>query len=182
MKVSNFGVPGYTTEDVLSQLKIDVVKNKLKQANMIFLYIGTNDFRKSAKYKFASINQKQVEAGKHKFSENLHHILKRIRTENDSAPIFVFGLYHPYTEYQNQKQILHLINNWNTEIAEVSSNYGPTKFIPTIDLFSGKPKKSYFSDSLHLNASGYKLMADRVLSEISDSESFLSNKQNNIDE
>ena len=166
IQMSNFGVPRYSTEDVLTQIKIGKVKREIKQADYILLYIGTNDFRKSAKYHFSSINQKKVDAGRKKFSENLHLIFEKIRTENSVAPILVIGLYHPYTEYKNQEQILRLINKWNTEITEVAFLYGPTKFVETLDLFSGKAKKSYFSDSIHLNAAGYELIANRVFKEM----------------
>lgn len=166
IQMSNFGVPRYSTEDVLTQIKIGKVRKEINKADYILLYIGTNDFRKSAQYTFSSINQKKVAEGRINFSKNLHHIFEKIRIENSVAPILVIGLYHPYTEYKNQEQILRLINQWNTEIAEVALLYGPTKFVATLDLLSGKPKKSYFSDSIHLNAAGYELIANRVFKEI----------------
>ena len=40
-------------------------------------------------------------------------------------------------------------------------------FVPTLDLFKNKPKKRYFSDSLHPNPAGYQLIADRLFKKFS---------------
>ncbi len=104
-----------------------------------------------------------MKQGRSEFSVNLQQILDKIRNENGNVPIFMMGLYNPYNQYNNQKPIHEEINNWNREMIRVSSDYEPIMFIPTIDLFEGKAKHKYFSDSLHPNAAGYELISKRLL-------------------
>ncbi|MGJ7922344.1 GDSL-type esterase/lipase family protein [Neobacillus sp. LXY-4] len=162
IQMSNFGVPKYTTADILTQLKDKKVRREIRGSDYIILFIGTNDLRKSAEYKFADLNHNRVNKGKHQFTQNLNLILDIIRRENSKAQIICLGLYDPYTQYRNHQEILGVINKWNSEITIAASRHKPSMFVPTIDLFSDKPKKSCFSDSLHLNAAGYELIANRL--------------------
>lgn len=162
VKLSNFGIPRYTTDDILQQLKKEQIRRSINTAHYIVLYIGTNDFRVCADYKFSKLKMKDMNRGKQKFSNNLHQILTNIRTENKSAPIVVMGMYHPYTQYHNEKEIYGVIREWNKEINRTVSQFNETTFVPTADLFLEKPKQSCFSDSLHLNGYGYELMANRL--------------------
>jgi lysophospholipase L1-like esterase len=161
--LKNYAIPGYTTEDLLNQLKNKKMRQQVKKADYLILFIGTNDFRKSAEYVFQPLDFKKMSEGKAKFSSNLHQILKKIRVENSQAPILVLGLYHPYVEYSNEQEIRGVIEGWNHEIKMVTEGFDATYFVPILDLFVDKAKKQYFSDSLHPNAAGYELMAERVL-------------------
>jgi lysophospholipase L1-like esterase len=166
VQVSNFAIPRYTTENILRQMQDRIIQMQIKKADYIILYIGTNDFRKSAGYKFNHLNVKKINDGELKFSVNLLQILQKIRTENPDAPIILLGLYHPYVEYQNQQDILQLIEQWNDEIVDVIGDFDQTYFVPTLDLFKNKPKNIYFSDTLHPNPAGYQLIADRLLEKV----------------
>lgn len=171
VKVSNFAIPRYSTDKVLEQLKDEKINAKIKKANYIILYIGTNDFRKSANLQFNPLDVKKINEGKVIYTTNLNKILENIRMENPVAPIFVLGLYQPYVEYSNHQEILSTIKDWNEGIANVVGNFERTYYVATLDLFQDKPKSTYFSDSLHPNPAGYQLIANRlsekVLKEIS---------------
>lgn len=150
----------------MDQLQDRKIKKQIKKAHYIILYIGTNDFRKSARYKFNQLNVKKINEGELKFSANLHKILVNLRNENSAAPIIVLGLYHPYVEYPNQQEILTFIELWNSAMVDVIGVVDQTFFVPTLDLYKNKPKNIYFSDSLHPNPSGYQLIADRLLKKV----------------
>jgi lysophospholipase L1-like esterase len=165
VKVSNFAIPRYSTDKVLEQLQDKKINAQIKKANYIILYIGTNDFRKSAKHQFNPLDLKRINDGKVIFTTNLNKILEKIRIDNSMAPIFVLGLYQPYVEYSNRKEILSTIKDWNDGIVKVAGNFNRTYFVATLDLFQDKTKSNYFSDPLHPNPAGYQLIADR-LSEI----------------
>jgi lysophospholipase L1-like esterase len=166
VQVNNFGVPKYTTEDILRLLNERKVKKAIKKADYVILYVGTNDFRQSAGYKFHQLHVEKINKGKQKFLVNLNAILERFRSGNPSAPIIVLGLYQPYIEYQNSAEIEALIEDWNSEINYLTGNFDKTYFIPTLDLFADKPKETYFNDLLHPNPNGYELIAGRVLEKI----------------
>ncbi|WP_078546611.1 GDSL-type esterase/lipase family protein [Litchfieldia alkalitelluris] len=161
--LKNYGIPKFKTTDILTQLKEHKIQNSVQSSDYIILNIGTNDFRKSADYTFESIQENEITEGKLKFQKNLDLIFKQLRRVNPSSPIFVMGLYNPYTEYQNEDELHSLIADWNKVITIVSSKYNNVTFVPTIDLFYGELKKEYYSDSLHLNPKGYELMANRLL-------------------
>ncbi|WP_147535262.1 GDSL-type esterase/lipase family protein [Bacillus marasmi] len=162
IKISNFGIPKYTTDDTLRQLRDKQISAAIHSADFVIVYIGTNDFRKSAQYKFEQLPNKRMNSGKIHYINNLERILTEIRKENEQATLIVFGLYHPYTEYQNSVQIQKLIEEWNEEINQTANHYRPSQFIPTIDLFLMQPKVHLYSDSIHLNSAGYELIANRL--------------------
>ncbi|MDF2857675.1 MAG: hypothetical protein K0Q87_3526 [Neobacillus sp.] len=164
VQVSNHAIPKYTTDNLLKQLNDQKILHDLQKATYLVLYVGTNDFRKSAEHKFDPLKVQRLNSGRLAFSSNLHKILKIMKKENPTAPIFVLGLYHPYGEYRNQQEILLEINRWNTTIIDVINVYDRTSFVPTLDLFIDQPKKRYFSDSLHPNPSGFSLIANRLFS------------------
>lgn len=166
IKVSNFAIPRYSTDKVLKQMQDKKIIAQIKKANCIILYIGTNDFRKSANYQFNPLDLKQINEGKVTFTTNLNNILVNIRKGNSTAPIFVLGLYQPYVEYSNRKEILNTIKDWNKGIVKVAGNFDRTYFVATLDLFQDKPKSTYFSDSLHPNPAGYKLIANRLTEKV----------------
>jgi lysophospholipase L1-like esterase len=163
VRLSNYAVPGFTTENILTQLQDRKILKTITKADYLILYIGTNDFRKSAEREFYPLHLEKIDEGKIRFSKNLHTILKKLRNENATAPILVLGLYQPYVEYPNQDELLAVIEHWNMTIVETTEDFHQTTFIPTLDLFQNKPKEKYFKDSIHPNPAGYELIAERVL-------------------
>ncbi len=163
--IRNFGIPKYKTNQTLDQLKDKKIIKAVEKSDYIILYIGTNDFRKSADHHFEQIDPVNMKVGKEIYSKNLRQILTNIR-QHSSVPIFVLGLYDPYTDYENNEQIHQLITSWNHEIKEVVSNYPHAVFVQTLDLFQGVPKDVNFSDSLHPNPNGYDKISTRLFENI----------------
>lgn len=166
IKVINFAVPKYTTEDILKQLKDEDMRKKIRKADRLILFVGTNDFRKSASYQFEPLNVRGITNGKGIYQDNLKQILEILRKENNSAPIMVLGLFQPYVEFENNHAIQEVIEDWNRGIESVIQKFEYAYFVPTIDLFIGKQKEAYFSDSIHPNPNGYKLIAERIVNEL----------------
>lgn len=166
INVSNFAIPKYTTNNVLEQMRDKKIMKQIESADYLMLYIGTNDFRKSASYQFQHLNKNDLNYGKAIFSKNFKQILEIMRSSNSSAPIMVLGLFQPYVEYQNNEEIQMVIEEWNNEMVRVISDFEHAYFVPTLALFQGKPKKKYFADSLHPNANGYIAIANRLEEEI----------------
>lgn len=166
VQLHNYGVSQYTTDDTLKQLQDRKARKRLSQAQVMTLYIGTNDFRRSAKFQFDQLDERSIQEGMKKYSKNLYLILETFRKENNQALIFVLGLYHPYSEFDNQQEILNTIEIWNKEIKEVSQQFHNTHYVPILDLFLNQSKEIYFSDSLHPNPAGYTLIANRLFDEI----------------
>ncbi|RBW69531.1 GDSL-type esterase/lipase family protein [Bacillus taeanensis] len=169
--LTNFGVSGYRTDQVITLLHQPQKQKAVREAHYIFLFIGTNDFRKSANYKFDSISVRKMVQGKQMYSNHLYELITSIRTLNRTAPLIVLGLYNPYTSVQAKETIDLLISDWNKEIKKTAASFYKTTYVPTSDLFPAYKKEYYFYDTLHPNPKGYQIIADRVLKYLSNKNS-----------
>lgn len=162
-KINNYGIPGQESEGVIKQLANPTISEKVNEADYIILFIGTNDLRTSLGGDFQTINQAAIKKGKKDYLDNVDDILKSIRLVDHDVPFIVVGLYNPFP---NDDRLDEILDDWNHDLKETVSNYSSITFVPTDDLFQDKTKKDYFSDSLHLNDKGYRLIANRISEEI----------------
>ncbi|WP_226675660.1 DUF459 domain-containing protein [Mesobacillus jeotgali] len=156
----NEAIYGLESSGILTQLSNVSIRGKLDEADYFILFIGTNDLINSNGRNLANLKHREIEKGQEAYLQNLRAILKILTDENETAPILLLGLYNPYPD---SAAIEAVIDDWNKEIIKAAKKETQVVFIPTNDLFKGKDKKHYFSDSLHLNDKGYQLIADRIL-------------------
>lgn len=161
--IFNYGIPGQESEGVLKQLAQPSISEKVNEVDYIILFIGTNDLRYSSGGDFQTINETIINEEKRGYLDNINKIFKIIRQLDDEVPFIVVGLYNPFPD---DTQLNLIIEDWNNHLMETASKYSPATFIPTNDLFRNKSKKDYFSDSLHLNRDGYRLIANRISKEM----------------
>ena len=157
---TNEAIYGLESSGILKQLSDITVSSKLDETDYFILFIGTNDLLNSNGGNFKNLKQEEMDKGKQIYMQNLNAIINILKENNEDAPILLLGLYNPYPESQ---QIETVVDDWNKDIRDVIQKEERIKYIPTNDLFKDKDKKDYFSDSLHLNDKGYKLIADRIL-------------------
>jgi lysophospholipase L1-like esterase len=156
----NEAIYGLESSGILTQLSNVSIRGKLDEADYFILFIGTNDLINSNGGTLENLKHEKIEQGQDVYIENLNAILKILTDGNEKAPILLLGLYNPYPD---SAAIEAVIDDWNKEIRKVSKNEKQVVFVPTNDLFKGKDKNQYYSDSLHLNDKGYKLITDRIL-------------------
>lgn len=156
----NEAIYGLESSGVLNQLSDFRISSKLDEADYFILFIGTNDLINSNGGNLNTIKQEAINEGKEVYLQNLNGIIKILQENNDTAPILVLGLYNPYPD---SGKIEPIIDDWNKEIQETTKEEKRITYIPTNDLFKGKAKDDYFSDSLHLNDKGYRLIANRIM-------------------
>lgn len=162
-QINNYGIPGQESEGVLKQLANPKINEKVNEADSIILFIGTNDLRTTLGGDFQTINQNAVKREKEDYLDNIDTILKSIRQLDEDVPFIVVGLYNPNP---SDEQLNRILEDWNHDLKETVDDYSSITFVPTNDLFQDKSKKDYFSDSLHLNRNGYRLIANRISEEI----------------
>ncbi|MGM7700632.1 DUF459 domain-containing protein [Pseudalkalibacillus sp. Hm43] len=159
--VENHGIPGQQSDGLLAQLGQPEVLNDVEEADYITVFIGMNDLVKSNGKDLNPIREDRLEIGKEDYEHNLQKIFKIIREKNPDARILFLGLYNPYPSSDKIQQV---IDEWNRSSQQIVKQHDHMKFIPTDNLFEEKSHK-YFSDSLHPNKSGYKLITQRIVKE-----------------
>ncbi|WHY70933.1 GDSL-type esterase/lipase family protein [Fictibacillus enclensis] len=164
--LNNYGISGQRSDQLYKQLSNGMVSRSVRQANYIFLFIGTNDYRKTAGWNFRNINQQEMAIGQKMLYSNLEKITKKLRQQNKRAHIYILGLYNPYTENFYDAVSAQVIKKWNISIQEISEKTPNSTYISTYELFNGIPKGEYFSDAIHPNPRGYYLIAQRVIGEL----------------
>lgn len=157
---TNEAIYGLESSGILKQFSDISVSSKLDDADYFILFIGTNDLLNSNGGNLKNPKQEEIDKGKEVYLQNLKAIINILKERNEDAPILLLGLYNPYPD---SEQIEAILDDWNKDIIHVVQKEEGILYIPTNDLFKGKEKKSYFSDSLHLNDKGYKLIANRIL-------------------
>lgn len=160
--VKNYGVPGRKSSGVLNELTNIQTTEKLNEASHFIVFIGTNDLIKSNGGDYTPLNHDNILEGLKEYKRNMKSILKVLRTTNKNAPIVVVGIYNPYPDGEKIESYIH---EWNESTQEIVKSQKNTVFVQTNDLFKEKNKKTYFSDSLHLDEDGYELLANRIMEE-----------------
>ncbi|PWW29529.1 lysophospholipase L1-like esterase [Cytobacillus oceanisediminis] len=163
-EIKNYGVYGYKSSDVLKQVLKPKVAQDLKEADMFIVYIGTNDLLKSNGGDLYPLHHEKLVEAKDVYEDKLNGILETLETANNDAPIILLGLYNPYPDGD---KIEKYIDHWNESIQKTAEQDESITYISTNELFKGKNKKQYFSDSLHPNGKGCELIADKILNEYS---------------
>lgn len=162
-QVLNYAIPNQESEGVVKQLLNVNISEKVNEVDYVILYIGTNDFRYSSGGNFLSIDQSKLNKEREEYLNHIQTILNSIRFLNKDVPVIVLGLYNPFPD---DHHIDRHITEWNIALKTTIEKESNTHFIPTNDLFRQKNKKLYFDDALHLNHTGYHLIAKRISKEI----------------
>jgi lysophospholipase L1-like esterase len=160
----NEAIYGLESSGILTQLSNVSIRGKLDEADYFILFIGTNDLINSNGGNLENLKHEEIENGQKAYLQNLSAILNILTDKNENAQILLLGLYNPYPD---SAAIEKVIDDWNSEIKKAAKQEDQVVYIPTNDLFKGKDKKQYFSDSLHLNNKGYNLIAERILEKYS---------------
>jgi lysophospholipase L1-like esterase len=161
-EVENFGVYGQDTLNVKRQLNTPAVLKEVQEADTIIIFIGTNDLLHANGGDLAPLHREKLQQAEDIYRGNLEEIVRWTERNNPESPILLLGLYNPYP---GNEQIGSIIEGWNEKVKAEAASHPHVSWVPTDDLFKGKKKQLYFYDSLHPNARGYDLIADRVAQE-----------------
>ncbi|MDP4084361.1 MAG: SGNH/GDSL hydrolase family protein [Bacillota bacterium] len=157
----NLGINGQRSDQLKDQVQQKEVQRQIKGADIVLLTIGGNDLFRGGQglIDFQTQNVGIVEK---RYLDNLKFVLQQIRAVNTEANVFFIGLYNPFINLNQGKDISKVIRRWNYESAEISAAYPKVVFVPTFDLFELKVNDYLYSDKFHPNSKGYRLIAERV--------------------
>lgn len=163
VQLTNLGINGQRSDQLKAQVNQVEVGRQLQKADIILVTIGGNDLFRGGQglEDFQTSDLAQIEK---KYLDNLNYIFQQIRKNNQKANVFFIGLYNPFIDLEQGKEMSKVVRQWNYDSAEVSAVYPKIVFVPTFDLFELKVNDFLYSDKFHPNTKGYRLIAERVAS------------------
>ncbi len=161
VKLVNLGINGQRSKQLAEQVKQAEVQRQLSQADIVLITIGGNDLFRGGQglVDFDSGNPEKIQKD---YLANVKSILTQIRTANKDATVFFIGLYNPFIEFEEGKQMSAIVRGWNFATAELAAQFDKVVFVPTFDLFELNVNDYLYTDKFHPNTEGYKLIAERV--------------------
>ena len=159
--VHNLGVKGQVSEQLAKQVKQVEVNRQIQSADVILITIGGNDLFQQGQTLY-DYDYEVTSELREEYVKNLNSILKEITKSNDSATIFMIGLYNPFIEMEEDYDTNKIVRDWNNVTADVVATYKNAVFVPTFDLFQLSVNEYLYSDKFHPNKEGYRLIAERV--------------------
>jgi lysophospholipase L1-like esterase len=161
--LTNLGITGQRSEQLMEQIQQTEVKRQLQNSDMIVITIGGNDLFRGGQG-LLEFKTEDIALIEKKFLENMNFIFQQIRASNSDANVFFIGLYNPFSDLEQGKEMSAVVRHWNYQSAELSASFPKIVFVPTFDLFELKVNDYLYTDKFHPNTKGYRLIAERVAS------------------
>ena len=176
----NYGVSGDTSTQIMARIHSNKKMHRdLPKADIITVTVGGNDFMHLLQRKGLDLTEGDIADEQVKFDKRLTTLLTDIRGYNKTAPIYLIGIYNPFSIYlSNVKNAKVAFVNWNKGSAKVASTFNDTHFVDINNLYqtkevNNKVKKDgvnpylYKKDHFHPNGTGYDMMTDKVFEQVS---------------
>jgi lysophospholipase L1-like esterase len=162
----NYGIKGYRSQQLLTQVKQGEIQRQIKNADYILITIGGNDLFQGGQT-YMDMDTKKLAQIRQDYLKNLQAVLTELRSVNEKAVIFQIGLYNPFIDLNDAELTTKIVREWNHETSKLLDLDEKTIYVPTFDLFQISVNDYLYTDKFHPNAEGYRLIAERVASLIS---------------
>lgn len=94
--VENYGIPGISSIGLLTYLQTDIgLQNRLKEADIITLSIGGNDFLQTIRA-MSNVEERELKQRALLLEQTYDTLYAFLRDLNKEAQIYLIGLYNPY--------------------------------------------------------------------------------------
>jgi lysophospholipase L1-like esterase len=163
VQLTNLGISGQRSDQLKEQIQQTEVNRQIQTADMILVTMGGNDLFKGGQG-LLEFKEEDIAEIEKKFLDNMNFIFQQIRTSNPKANVFFIGLYNPFSDLEQGKEMSKVVRHWNYQGAELSAAFPNIVFVPTFDLFELKVNDYLYTDKFHPNTKGYRLIAERVAS------------------
>lgn len=169
--VENFGKKGNRSDQLLKRLEREEISTAIKDSNVVLITIGANDIMKVFRSNLLNVTMEPFEEEKVEYIKRLTAIFDKINSLNPDVQIYLIGFYNPFERHFSEiKELGMIIDDWNDAGMALTEEYENVSYIPTIDLFSQSTMDLLADDEFHPNTAGYKLMAQRVLEYLKDTD------------
>ncbi|OAS85998.1 SGNH/GDSL hydrolase family protein [Metabacillus litoralis] len=162
--IENYGKRGNRTDQLLKRLEKKEIEASIQEADIVFITIGANDIMKIVRNNFTNLNIELFNQEKPEYLERLRVIFTKINEFNPDTKIYLIGFYNPFDRYfADVEEFQTIVDDWNESSKFVTEEFENVNYIPTSDLFIDSDIELLANDYFHPNATGYKLMAKRIL-------------------
>lgn len=189
--VWNYAVNGAATTDLLAEIAKPTAQDYIAQADLILFTIGGNDLNRAAtqiagftgtsdgapavspgaaaglaggsalpgdiSFDFAALAKEFPSS-----ITRLETIIDKLATANPKAQIVYVGLYHPFAEFDPERQGAEWIGRWNNAAFTAANRHSNVTVVPTYDLFQNFGQELLYTDHFHPNTAAYEEIAARV--------------------
>lgn len=162
-----FAKSGETTDGLLEKLKREDVQKALKEAELVTIVSGANDFIQAfydPKDESVNVDLTAATLILSKVSGNLTTAVKQVKAINPDAEIYLFGYFFPFphmTDIATRQQLQMAFNIVNNRIAAIAETEG-VHFVNVAPAFDVKGTV-YLENpkDIHPNEAGYQVIADQ---------------------
>ncbi|WP_180954474.1 SGNH/GDSL hydrolase family protein [Bacillus sp. V5-8f] len=160
----NHGKRGNRTDQLLTRLDGEKMKEDIQNAECIIITIGGNDVIKIVRDHISNLTMDQFTQAKTGYKERLIKIMDKVRLYNQDADIYLVGLYNPFSNWlSNFRELDTIMYEWDGISREVVTNYSNAYFIEIGDIFKNTQEDLLFDEDLfHPNDRGYEMIASRI--------------------
>lgn len=167
----NFPVPGYTTADVLKDIRDNarggmielptnrVIRDVIADADLITISAGANDVLKLG----LNASEQDLMKALADVSTNMGFILKEIKELKPNAEVYVMGYYNPYPSLEGVLKLKAeaIVNALNAALQGAAAAEGAV-FVPVHEVIaSGGMDYLPNPNDVHLSGEGYQAIADQ---------------------
>ncbi|MEH7336478.1 GDSL-type esterase/lipase family protein [Neobacillus drentensis] len=155
---ANFGVSGYTTDNILADLERGDVQQEIQKATHLTLDIGANDL-----LPVVQKDPAQAPAAIAAIAGKISTILSTIDQLNPNVKVYVMGYYNPFpymADPVQKEQLNQLLKAFNAQIQAQATQHGDT-FVPTAQVINVSNFAEYITNphNIHLSLLGYQVVA-----------------------
>ncbi|MBM7702561.1 SGNH/GDSL hydrolase family protein [Metabacillus iocasae] len=162
--VENHSVPGLTTSGLYSFLTQNQgIQTKLKNANIISISIGGNDFLREIRSS-EQVDEDNFKARAQTIYEDVAAIVNYVESLNNDATILLFGLYSPYGDTHEYQEVSQLILKDYHLLLQTLQSERVIVIDPHAPFIGKEVQLTHIEDNdIHPNDEGYDILANLLI-------------------
>ena len=169
--VTDLGVPGATSSDLLTKLATSTVKTDLASASYVTIDIGSNDILQPALKDglISPLNpsptltpqeQTQFLFAEAKFATNLSSILSQVKADAPKAKIVLYNIYNPIpSQYAQMRQVADQLIQVENAAIITEAGIANVPVVNAYQAFNGKTATYVLPNDVHPTVLGQKALA-----------------------
>ncbi|MFC5463349.1 SGNH/GDSL hydrolase family protein [Lederbergia graminis] len=167
----NFGVSGNTTKDLLNRLNNEELQSAIQSSDAVIITVGGNDVMEVFKSNILNLKLSMFVSAQEGYSQRLREIIEKIRSYNQNTQILLVGIYNPFLGwFSDIHEMQEIVTRWNKTSLDIISTFDHASLVPIEDIFLNQEESLFHTDYFHPNNLGYELIAERIISHLTENE------------